>query len=127
MPAASRRKCALGDHQPARHHAVGEDLARAVHVGQERLQRADPLRDAGLDVLPLGGGDDARDDVHRERPLDALQRERDALIEERAGQHVGAEPQLGAGERPQRGVQRLVAARGSAGVAEHLVPPGTGR
>jgi hypothetical protein len=112
-----------GDDAP-RHHAVGEHLARAVHVGQERLERPDALCHADLDRPPLRGRDDPGHDVQREGPFDAFERERDALIEERPGQHLGAYAQLSAGQGLERSVQRLVALAGHAELAEHLVPAG---
>jgi hypothetical protein len=111
-----------GHHHPPRHDPVGEHLAGAVDVGQERLQRPDPLRDTGLDDLPFGVRDDPRHDVERERALDALERERDALVEEGAGEHVGPDPELGAGQRLERAVQGLVRLAWHPGLAEHLVP-----
>ena len=51
-------------HHAPGHHAVGEHLADAVHVGEEELERPDPLTDPALDVVPLLGVDHPR---HRGR------------------------------------------------------------
>jgi hypothetical protein len=51
------------------HDAVGQHGLLAGHVGEERLQRLDPLGDAALDDVPLVGVDDARHQVEREGPL----------------------------------------------------------
>ena len=55
-----------GLHVLAREHARLEHAALAVHVGHERLQRAQALHDAGLELRPLGLGEDARHRVERE-------------------------------------------------------------
>ena len=60
---------------------------RVVDVVDERVQRADPLRQAALDHRPFGRGQDARDQVERERPVaaravGARDLERDALLHE---------------------------------------------
>ena len=91
-------------------HAVGDGPAvPAVHVGEERLERLDPLPHAALDRLPARVVDDPRHDVERERPLLAADVERDALVEVGAGQRVDAGPQLlGAAA-----LDRLVAAPGT--------------
>ena len=69
--------------EPARHDAVGQDLAGAVHVGEEALERQHPLAHARLDPDPLRLVDDPRHEVERERPLLTGERERDALVAER--------------------------------------------
>ncbi len=58
-----------GDDQLPRHHAVLHDLAVVVDVLDEAVEGAQPLRQATLDLSPLGGRDDARDQVERERPV----------------------------------------------------------
>ena len=60
-----------GGDQLAGDDAVGDHPGVGVDVGEERLERLDPLRDAGLDGLPLRRGDHPRHQVERERPLHA--------------------------------------------------------
>ena len=55
-----------GLHLFAREHAGLEHAAVAVHVGHERLQRAQALHDAGLELRPLRLREDARHRVERE-------------------------------------------------------------
>ena len=69
MPCDAAVEVRRAGHQPARHDAVGEDLARAVDVGEEPLEREHPLAHAALDDRPLVGVDDPRHEVERERPL----------------------------------------------------------
>ena len=104
-------------HQPARDDAVGEDLARPVHVGEERLERQHPLAHARLDHRPLVGVDDAGHEVERERPLLARERERDALVVERAVTGRAARLEVVTREGAEHLVQRLVVRRGSSGAA----------
>jgi len=113
-----------GGDEPPRHDSVGEHLAGSVDVRQEGFQRPDPLGDAELDVTPLGRRDDPRDDVERKGPLDAFQRERDALVEECSRQHLGPNAQLSAGQWLEGGVQGLIALPSQAELAEHLIPAG---
>ena len=55
-----------GLHVLAREHAGLEHATVAVHVRHERLERAQPLHDAGLELRPLRLGEDARHRVERE-------------------------------------------------------------
>ena len=92
----------------------------AVDVVEEHLQRPDALRHAGLDHLPLGRVDDARDQVHRQRPLAAGQGERDALV----AQVRVAQPRPGPAARAAEGASRRKGPSGAADLAlgvEHLV------
>jgi hypothetical protein len=114
---------ARGD-QPARYHPVGEDLTPAVHVGEETLEGGDPLAHGAGDEVPLGGVDDPGDQVERERPLLPAVGESDATVGEHPRQLVGAEPQVGAGQRLQGREQGLVRRPGHARALEHLVPRG---
>ncbi len=50
-------------------HAGAQDVARAVDVLDEHVERFDALLEAGADALPLGVGEDARDDVERDQPF----------------------------------------------------------
>ena len=108
--------------EATRHDAVGEDLARAVDVGEEPLEREHPLADARLDHRPLLGVDDARHEVERERPLLAGERERDALVVERAVPGRAADLEVVAGQGAEDLVQRLVVRARLVGAREHLVP-----
>ena len=101
MPAAARWKPdaeAITRHgtTPARTHVV------AVHVGEEGLERPDPLGDAGLDAHPLVRCDHARNDVERERTLLAGHVEGHALVEVAAGQGVGARLEVRTADRRPR-------------------------
>ena len=111
---------ARGD-QPARDDAVAQDLLLAVDVVEVHLQRLDPLLDAALEPGPLGRRDHPRHQVQRERALLAGQRERDALVDERAAERVGAGFELGGVGRGKLGVDALVGAADVALAVEHLV------
>ena len=111
----------------ARDHLVAQDLPGPVDVGEEHLQGPDPLGDTGLDDLPLGGVDDPRDEVHRQRPLAARERERDALgAQVRVAQPRPAEQLVGP-ERLERPRQPLAAGADLAVGVVHLVPGQHGR
>ena len=78
-----------GVHEPARDDAVTDRrLLTDVEVLEEPVERGDALHDAALDDVPLVGGDHARQQVHREGPLETLlvvgEREGDALRAEDA-------------------------------------------
>ncbi len=60
----------IPQHQLARHDPVGQDFPLVVDVVQEHVQRAHALDDAGLDLLPLGRGDHAGDQVERQDAVD---------------------------------------------------------
>ena len=69
MPCAARAKCerlAISDQGD---DAGLDDLALVVDVGDELVQRADPLGEAALELAPLVGGDDPRHEVERERAV----------------------------------------------------------
>ena len=53
IPATSRRNFSLVKTRLPGHHAVVEGAARAVDVGEERLEGPDPLPDAPGDQVPL--------------------------------------------------------------------------
>ena len=55
------------DDQPPGHDAGPDDLALVVDVVDEAVQRADALHQPALDVRPTPRGQDARDEVERER------------------------------------------------------------
>ena len=60
--------CCLGD------HAGAADLALAIGVGQEGVERAHALHQPLVQILPFVPGDDARDDVEGDGGLRALGR-----------------------------------------------------
>lgn len=86
--------------QPRRDDAVTDGQHRSVHIREERLERPDPLGDAGLDRLPFGRCDHAGHDVERERAFDATDVEGDALVGVSAGQCFGTRAQIGGRDRP---------------------------
>ena len=55
-------------HQRRRDVAVGQESLRAVGVADDLLEQGGPLRDAGLDVVPLAGVDDEGQQVERPGP-----------------------------------------------------------
>ena len=59
LPAIGRR----AEDEVARHDAGGEDLLVAIDVGQEEVKRAQALDQALLDLVPLVGGNDPREEV----------------------------------------------------------------
>ncbi len=79
-PDAARRPQAVsgageagpGRDQPPGHDAVADDLTLAVDVGDEAVQRLDALLHAVRDEVPLGGRDDPRDQIERERAIPGL-------------------------------------------------------
>ena len=56
----------------ARDDAVRQDAAVAVNVGDERVERADALNQAGFERCPGVGVDDARNGIEREDSLGAV-------------------------------------------------------
>lgn len=67
--------------------AFVKDLLLAVDVEQEHVERSDALGEASFEVVPLGGGDDSRDEIEREDSFAAfgfaVDVEGDSLVEER--------------------------------------------
>ncbi len=112
-----------GDHA-AGDHAVVEDLARVVDVGEEHLQRLHALLDAVLDRRPGVHLDDARQDVEREGPLLATDVEGHALVEVARLQRLDPAHQLGRGQGLQGAAQPEVR-RAQVAAVEHLVVGGT--
>ena len=78
----------VGETAPDVMDAVGDGTLVAVHVVEERLERAHTLLDAGFRLLPLGALDDARNHVEGERTLLAGEVERDALSEVRVSERI---------------------------------------
>ena len=57
------------EHQVLGHDPGLEDLAPAVDVADIGVDRLDPLLEPGAQVVPFGGGQNARQDVERDQPL----------------------------------------------------------
>ena len=114
-----------------------QDLLAVVDVLDEGVQRAHALGEAALDDAPLVGGQDARDEVERERPVAALRAvggggvEGDALLDEdgvaplagrlkplaaQPGERAGKRGRLRA--RGRRALEELVEEAGRGGVVE---------
>ena len=83
-----------------------------------------------LDAVPLGGRDDARDEVEREDPLGAgavaVDVERDAHVQERALGRLLPAQQLAVGQRLDQLDQRPGGRPRLAAGLEHLVEEGAG-
>ena len=109
-------------HEPPGNDAVPQDLTGAVHVVEERFERAHALGDAALDEQPLARRDHARDEVERERPLLlARVRERDAAIAEHAIARRAALVEVVARQRLNLLEQRCVVLAWTPAHLEHLV------
>ena len=90
------------EHEVPRDDALPQDLLAPVDVADEGVERLDPLAQPGLDQLPFGRGDDAGDEVERERAVSgaavgAGDLEGDAALGERA---VAPAPELEQGHTP---------------------------
>ena len=110
------------DDEPPGHDPGPHDLARAVDVVEEPLERAHPLRDPAFDQRPLRRGDDTGHEVERERALLAGVRVRDALVAE--DPVAGGAPlvEVLLRQRLHVFVQRAVVEPRVAVRVEHLVP-----
>ena len=108
-------------HEGSGHDAGAEDLAGPVDVGEEGLERPHPLAYAGLDRLPLGRAEDPRDEVERERPLLARERERDALVAKGVVARGAALLEVGVATRSGVPVERAVVLASAPRRREHLV------
>ena len=114
-----------GRDHPSRDDAVVEDLAGVVHVGQERLQRPDPLLDAGLDRRPGLQLDDPGEHVEREGPLLAADVEGDALVEVGVLQRLEAVDEVGPAQvlaATRRVVGRARAASSASNISSYAAP-----
>ncbi len=109
------------DHPPGQ-HPVGERVPGPVHVGEEGLQREDPLLDAPRDQVPLDGVDHPGDEVQGEGPLLARVVVGDPAVGEHPGQLVRPETQLTRIQRLQRGEQPGVGCPRPSRPLEHLIP-----
>jgi len=95
------------------HDALAQAALLGVDVGDERVERADALLEAGGQPGPLGRGDHPGDEVDRERLGVLVGAERAVLGDELAAQAAHGGVQVGAREpREQPGV---VLARGAGG------------
>ena len=109
-----------------RHRAVGEDPLVAVDVGQEELEGPHPLHQPALQRRPVGGRDHARHQAEGEdllgAPLVGVDREGDALVEQRPLRQPLADREAGAGVHAE-GVDGLAEGRaGRSTFREELVP-----
>ncbi len=80
-----------------------QDVARMIDVGQEQVQRLDPLLQSLLEDRPFLGRDDARDDVERDQPFLRL-----GVAIDREGDADPPEQQLGFLAPILQGVRRRV-------------------
>ena len=104
------------------HDAVGEDLAGAVDVGEERLERPDPLarrppRRRAHSAAEITRGTRSSGNG-RSSPRE---RERDALVEEGAVERLGAHGEVGGGGGRDGVVQGPVGRAHAPVAVEHLV------
>ena len=86
-----------GHHQAAWQHLVGQRLAiAAVEVRQEAVESGHPLAQDPGQFVPLGRGDQAREEVHRPNPFGvrilAVDGEGDALTTELFGDELFEAP-----------------------------------
>ena len=88
-------------HQRRWNDAVLENLLIVVNVFEETIQSGDALDDAALDLAPLPGSQDARNDIEREDPVDlvaaGVDRKSDAEVEQLALRSQAATPEVGQG------------------------------
>ena len=80
-----------------------QDLLTVIDVVDEQVERADALLQPALDDLPLMGRDQARDEIERKYALGPLlgigiDRERDALVQERTIGELAGPRQIGRGQ-----------------------------
>ena len=78
-----------------------EDVAGAVDVGEEEVQRPDPLLEAARQAAPFRPGQDARDDVEGDDPLFGL-----VVAIDGEGDADAAEEEFGLGPPVGKGVAR---------------------
>ena len=57
------------EHQLFRYDAGFEDFAPAIDILDVKIERLDPLLEAGAQNIPLGRGEDARQHIKRDKPL----------------------------------------------------------
>ncbi len=108
--------------QVGRHDARAKRLARAERIGDECLQRADALRQAGLQPRPLRGREHARDGVDGERMRAVVGAVDDAVALHARRDHLGGGRRR---RRLERGEDAVVAGRAapSAPNASSIAPP----
>ena len=116
--------------QLARHDALGEDAALVVDVLQEQVDGRQALRQAVDERLPLGGGDDPRQEIERKDTLGAffvaVDGEGDALGEERLVGLDLSQPELARRRHAELVEKGTVWLPGITGGVEHLVVAGAG-
>ena len=116
---------ACAEHELRRHLPVAQDPLAVVDVGDEQVERVDALDHAALDVIPLLARDHAGDQVEREDPLEpfllAVDREADALIQERGVDGVPPRLELLDAQRREPLGEHAVVRPGLPRRLEHLV------
>ena len=70
--AHQRTIVAVAEDQIGRHHAVAQQVLLVVDVVEQQVERGDPLDDAALEVAPLLGRQDSRQDVERQDSVDRI-------------------------------------------------------
>ena len=58
-----------GENHLGGNHSVAQDLLVVIDIVDEGVEGVDPLLETALDVVPLGGGHDSRDQIEREDAL----------------------------------------------------------
>ena len=115
-----------GDHL-VRDQPVADDPGRAVDVGQERLEGADPLGDPLGDLRPLAGREDAGHHVEGEGSLFTVEVEGHALVHEGPGEPGGPGRDVVGSHLGQRGRHPGIGRPGRPVAADHLVEGGLGQ
>ena len=90
LPAHLRAEGRIAEHQIVGHDAGAQDLARAIDVLDEGIERLDALGEAFFQQPPFGARHDARDDVEGDQPLLRV-----GLAIDREGDADAAEQKLG--------------------------------
>ncbi len=113
------------EHEVARDDAFAQDATLVVDVAQEHVQRGDALAQAALDGVPVGPRNDPRHEVERKDALGALlvavDREGDALVQERAIGHLLPSLEFVDRQHAELLEEGVVVGPGRAGRCEHLV------
>jgi hypothetical protein len=107
--------------QAFRNDAVPQDFLVSVDVGEKHLESLDALLDAAFETRPLPCCDDAGHLIERERAFLAGQRERDALVDERASERIRSGVQVHGVRRGERRVDSFVRRSSTTVRVEHLV------
>ena len=115
-------------HQVHRHDPVLENPPRPVDIGEEAVERFQALAQAALDQVPVGGvhepGQEVDGDDPLLRPVLAVDRERDPLVQEGALGVLLHGGDLGGAHPVERLAERVAVGARHAGGLEHLVVEG---